>query len=81
MRLVAGDINVYWQHDTLTPEQVRAASYGSQYDSGTLLPDVGDVVRDFHGFMGEPTTVKVVSVVEFGQGCTAYRVTVTDVTE
>lgn len=79
MRMVAGDINVYWQHETLTPSNVRAASYGSDHDSGCLVPDVGDVVDGFHGYMGKPTKVKVTKVEETGQGVRAFVVTVADV--
>lgn len=79
MRMVAGDINVYWQHETLTPTNVRAASYGSDHDSGCLIPDIGDVIHDFHGYMGEPITVRVTKVDMTGQGVTAYMVTVADV--
>lgn len=78
MRMMVGDINVYWQHATLTPGNVRAASYGSDRDSGTLIPDVGDVINDFHGFMGCATTVRVLSVESIGQGVVAYMVTVVD---
>lgn len=79
MRMIVGDINVYWQHETLTPGQVRAADYGTPHNSGTLLPDVGDIIREFHGWMGEPISVTVTKVESIGQGVEAYRVTVADV--
>jgi hypothetical protein len=82
MRMMAGDINIYWQHDTLTPDHVRAASYGCDKDSGRLVPEVGDVIKDFHGWDGqeyEQITVRVIDVEHFGVGVTAYKVTVTTV--
>jgi len=81
MRIVNGDINIYWYHDQLTPGAVRGADYGTDHNSATLLPDVGDVVRDFHGLYGAPITVRVVSVEQIGDGCVAYEVRVTDVEE
>lgn len=79
MRMVRGDVNVYWFHDTLTRHNVRAASYGSQNDSGRLVPDEGDVIRDFPGLYGVPLTVRVEAVMEVGDGTTAYEVTVVTV--
>jgi len=79
MRLHLGDVNVYWQHATLTPHNVRIGSYGRP-DNGNLVPEVGDVIRDFPGYMGAPITVEVKSVEPIGQGCTAYVVTVDTVT-
>lgn len=79
MRIVNGDVNIYWLHDTLTPHNIRGVDYGTSNNSATLLPDAGDVVRNFCGLDGAPITVRVVSVVEFGQGCTAYEVCVTTV--
>jgi len=82
MRLVHGDVNVYYLHDTLTPDNVRAASYGTAATSGALVPEVGDVLHDFPGWTGEeyePITVKVVEVKSIGDGCQAYEVTTTTV--
>lgn len=82
MRFQHGDINIYYYHDTLTPENVRAASYGSSHDSGTLVPEVGDVLNGFPGWTGseyEPITVRVVSVVQIGKVNAAYDVRVTTV--
>jgi len=82
MRMIAGDVNVYWYHDTLTPHNVRVAAYGTEHNSGTLVPDEGDIIRDFPGWDGEnyePITVRVVSVRQFGQGCVAFEVLVTTV--
>ena len=79
MRMQAGDINVYWQHEELTATTIRAASYGTSHDSGTLVPEMGDVIRDFHGYMGEPITVRVISVDMIGRGVIAYLVTVATV--
>lgn len=79
MRMLAGDINVYWYHQELTPHNVRAATYGNNSTSGTLIPDVGDIIRDFHGLYGEPITVRVMSVEQVGRGCLAYEVRVADV--
>jgi hypothetical protein len=81
MRMVPGDINVYWYHETLTPHNVRAVTYGTPNNSGTLLPDVGDVIRDFHGEYGVPITVRVVQVRRFGVGVEAYEVRVATVEE
>jgi hypothetical protein len=81
MRMLHGDINVYWYHDELTPHTVRAATYGTAYDSGALIPDVGDVIRDFHGYMGEPITVRVTEVKQFGDGVVAFEVHVATVGE
>lgn len=77
MRLVNGDVNVYYYHDTLTPENVRAASYGTESTSGALVPEVGDILRDFPGWTGEkyePITVRVTEVKMFGDGVEAYEV-------
>jgi hypothetical protein len=81
MRMLHGDINVYWYHDELTPFTVRAACYGTTHDSGALIPDVGDVIRDFYGEMGEPITVRVTEVKQTGQGVVAFEVRVTTVSE
>lgn len=80
MRMLAGDINIYWQHDELTPYTTRAASYGTSHDSGTLIPEIGDVINGFHGLYGEPITVRVTHVDMIGDGVTAYLVTVATVT-
>jgi hypothetical protein len=77
MRMQSGDINIYWQHDTLSPNNVRAASYGTSHDSGTLVPEVGDVIKGFPGLHGVPIDVRVIDVDEFGVGVVAYMVTVT----
>lgn len=79
MRMLYGDINVYWHHETLTPHNVRAANYGTDHDSGTLIPDVGDVIRDFPGLYGTPIAVRVTSVEQIGQGRTAYQIRVATV--
>ena len=79
MRMQAGDINIYWQHERLTPTTVRAASYGTSHDSGTLVPEVGDVINGFHGLYGEPITVRVTGVDMIGDGVIAYMVTVATV--
>lgn len=82
MRLVHGDVNVYYYHDTLTPGIVRAASYGTAYTSGTLVPEVGDILHNFPGWTGtkyEPITVRVTEVKSIGNGCEAYGVTTTTV--
>ena len=79
MRIVSGDVNIYWYHDELTPYAVRGASYGTGNNSATLLPDVGDVVRDFYGLFGELITVRVVSVESIGQEVEAYEVRVSTV--
>ena len=79
MRFQHGDINLYYSHDILTPENVRATSYGTSHDGGTLVPEVGDVLRDFPAWTGserELITVRVVSVEQIGQGTTAYAVRV-----
>lgn len=81
MRMVHGDINVYWHHDTLTPSNVRAASYGTDHDSGALIPDVGDIIRDFPGHYGEPIAVRVVEVEQIGVGVVAFSVRVTTVAQ
>lgn len=83
MRFEHGDINLYYYHDTLTPKNIRAASYGTAHDSGTLVPEIGDVLNGFPGWTGseyEAVTVRVVSVEQIGQGTTAYDVRVTTVT-
>lgn len=77
MRMLNGDFNVYWQHDTLVPTNVRAACYGSRNNSGGLVPEVGDVIRDFHGLLGMPITARVIRVDQIGNGCVAFMVTVT----
>lgn len=77
MRLVNGDVNVYYMHDILTPGTVRAASYGTANTSGALVPEVGDVLRDFPGWNGtvyEAITVRVTEVKAFGDGVEAYEV-------
>lgn len=73
MRMVAGNVIIYYLHDTLTPSYVRAASYGTQNSSGALVPQIGDVIEDFHGWdvkgeCYEPITVKVVHVIELTPG-------------
>lgn len=75
--MIIGDVNVYWEHDVLSPHNVRAATYGRP-DTAALLPEVGDIISEFPGWMGEPISVKVTAVREFGQGVQAYMVTVTD---
>jgi hypothetical protein len=77
MRMVFRDINVYFFHDKITPENVRGAIYGTA-DHPSLLPEVGDILHDFGGYMGELITVRVVEVEPFGQGVEAYKVHVTD---
>jgi hypothetical protein len=79
--MLNGDFNVYWHHDTITPYAVRAACYGTAHNSGGLVPEVDDVINGFHGHMGEPTTVRVTEVEQFGQGVVAFKVTVTTVEE
>ena len=79
MRMLSGDFNVYWQHDTLTPGNVRAARYGSDYDSGGLVPEVGDVISDFPGAFGALIKIQVIEVEQFGDGVVAFRVTVTTI--
>lgn len=79
MRMQTCDINIYWLHEELTPNSVRAASYGTSHDSGTLVPEVGDVINDFHGYCGEPITVRVTRVDMIGVGVIAYQVTVATV--
>lgn len=81
MRMVHGDVNMYWKHASLTPGHIRAAAYGTAYDSARLVPDEGDVISGFPGFMGEPLKVRVVKVEQIGQGATAYQITVETVTE
>ena len=76
MRMLNGDFNVYWQHDTLTPGNVRAARYGSGHDSGGLVPEVGDVISGFPGSFGEPIAVRVIEVEQFGEGVVAFNVIV-----
>lgn len=77
MKMVFRDINVYFFHSTITPGNVRGAIYGTQHHP-SLLPEVGDTLHDFAGYMGELITVQVVDVEEFGDGVEAYKVTVTD---
>jgi hypothetical protein len=80
MRIVPGDVNVYYYHDTLTPNNVRAASYGTEGSSGALVPEEGDILHDFHGWDGEkyePITVRVTEVTQFGDGVIAFEVRVT----
>lgn len=79
MKMLFGDFNVYWHHDTLTPHAVRAACYGSRNNSGGLVPEVGDVINDFHGLNGEPIAVRVTEVEQFGDGVVAFDVKVTTV--
>lgn len=77
MRLVNGDVNVYYYHDTLTPHNVRAASCGTAGTSAALVPEVGDILHKFPGWTGEeyePITVRVVSVEMIGDGVEAYEV-------
>ncbi len=84
MRLVNGDVNVYYMHDTLTPGNVRAASYGTATTSGALVPEVGDILRNFPGWTGtvyESITVRVVDVEMIGDGVEAYRVRTATVVE
>jgi len=84
MRLVNGDVNVYYRHDTLAPDSIRAASYGSAMTSGALVPEAGDILRDFPGWTGEeyePITVRVVEVKSIGDGVAAYEVFTTTITE
>lgn len=80
MRLALVDVNVYFTHDKLTPQNARAAVYGRSHDHWAFIPEVGDVINDFPGYLGDLITVKVVDVVSIGRGTTAYEVTVTDVT-
>lgn len=77
MKMLNGDFNVYYVCPELTGTTVRAACYGTDHNSGGLVPEVGDVIRDFHGWMGAPTTVRVVEVEQIGDGCVAFQVTVT----
>lgn len=81
MKLVYGDVNVYWVHEKLTPQNVRAAAYGHPRSSGTLLPDVGDIIRDFPGLDGDPIIVQVKQVKKLNRDVsyTAYEVRVVDV--
>jgi len=82
MRLVTGDVNVYYMHDTLTPGSVRAASYGTANTSGALVPEEGDILHNFPGWTGtehKPITVRVVSVKMIGHGVEAYEVQTTTV--
>lgn len=80
MRMLAGDFNVYYYCKTLDPKglasNVRAACYGNDH-SGGLVPEVGDVINDFHGLMDLPIRVRVDQVTPIGQGCTAFEVQVT----
>lgn len=82
MRLVNGDVNVYYLHDTLTPHNVRAASYGKESTSGALVPEVGDILHDFPGWTGtepEAITVRVTEVEMIGEGVEVYQVRTTTV--
>lgn len=79
MRMLNGDFNVYWYHDVFTPHTVRAACYGTNYNSGGLVPEVGDVIKDFYGSLGDPITVRVTEVRQFGDGSVAFEVRVTTV--
>jgi hypothetical protein len=82
MRLVNGDVNVYYFHDTLTPGNVRAASYGTASTSGALVPEVGDILHNFPGWTGsayEAITVRVIAVKSVGEGVEAYEVRTTTV--
>lgn len=79
MKMMHGDFNIYWQHDTLTPGNVRAARYGSDHDSGGLVPEAGDVINGFPGLYGEPIAVRVLDVEQFGEGVVAFKVTVTTI--
>lgn len=77
MRRIHGDVNIYYYHDTLTPENVRCASYGTANSSGTFLPEVGDILHDFPGWTGEEyedITVRVIEVKDIGDGCQAFAV-------
>lgn len=81
MRLTYGDVNVYYYHDTLTPQNIRAATYGSPRSSA-LVPEVGDLLTNFPGWDGEryePITVRVTEVTPFGDGVEAYEVRTTTV--
>ncbi len=82
MRLVSGDVNVYYYHDTLSPHTIRAASYGTASTSGALVPEVGDVLHNFPGWTGEeyePITVRVIDVKMIGVGVEAYEVRTTTI--
>ena len=82
MRLVNGDVNVYYLHDELTPGNIRAASYGTANTSAALVPEVGDILHNFPGWTGseyEPITVRVVEVKMIGDGVEAYEVHTTTV--
>lgn len=81
MKVMLADVNVYFKHDQLTPGTVRLAVYGRSDDHWAILPEEGDIIRDFPGYLGDLITVKVVDVVSIGRGTKAYEVTVTDVTE
>ena len=76
MRLIPNDASVYYQHIALTPGNVRHADHGADDDRLMLLPDLGDIITGFPGYMGEPTIVKVIEVKPIGDGCHAYEVTV-----
>jgi hypothetical protein len=76
-----GDINIYYQHERLTPGQVRVAIYGRDRDSWVFIPGEGDVINGFPGYMGDPITVRVVKVERIGEAVEAYQVTVADVAE
>lgn len=84
MLRISGDVNIYYYHDTLTPANVRCASYGTAPSSGTMLPEVGDILHDFPGWTGEEyesLTVRVTKVDSIGNGCQAFEVHTTTVTE
>jgi hypothetical protein len=87
MRMVSGDVNIYYFHETLTPSNVRAASYGCDRDSGALVPEVGDIIWDFHGWDGEdyePITVRVTAVKQIDGAApvsAAFEVTVATIGE
>lgn len=77
MKIRFGDINVYYLHDKITPGSIRHAVIGNS-NASTLIPETGDVINDFAGWLGEPITVRVVNVKQIGHGVEAYEVTVTD---
>lgn len=80
MRIVQGDVNVYYYHNELTPNNVRMATYGNGQRSVVLVPEVGDILRDFPGRDGReyvPITVRVTGVTQIGAGVEAYEVRTT----
>lgn len=89
MRMLSGDFNIYYTSEALMaehfkgvqPDQIRAACYGTGNNSGGLVPEVGDVIQGFHGYMGAPVTVRVVSVQQFGAGVVAFMVDVAPIKE